>query len=112
MSDKQKQWKKRAWFKLRLSGFTLTEYLACTFITSRERSIVRQIVNLIQILLVEFEESSRELGFKVAEHRCHYCNRPASKAITLLDRDKTEYFCNKCIKHLSETMKDNIKMEY
>ena len=54
-------------------------------LTPRERELLREAFNIIQDVVDNSTESSRELGFNAVE-RCKYCGKPATH----------EGLCEKC----------------
>ena len=74
---KSEKWKKRAWIKYKMMGFSSLSVTGYTgIITESEEEILNQLDSLRKSLLTSFDDRSRELGFNVAEHRC-WCGKVA-----------------------------------
>ena len=70
---KQELARKRNWFKYQLMGSSLINTNA-KILTPDELILLKEIKHNLASLVLLFDESSRELGLNVPEHKC-WCGR-------------------------------------
>lgn len=85
-TEKQIKWRVRGRTMFGIRGITSRSSIADSMcLTQRERELLREAFNIIQDVVDNSTESSRELGFNAVE-RCKYCGKPATH----------EGLCEKC----------------
>ena len=85
-TEKQIKWRVRGRTLFGIRGITSRSSIADSMcLTQRERELLREAFNIIQDVVDNSTESSRELGFNAVE-RCKYCGKPATH----------EGLCEKC----------------
>ena len=91
MSELQNNAKDRNYFKMRLMGVKSIFSISNRNITKQERIYCDEIIKNIDLLIDNFTESSRELGFK-ASYRCHFCGKKATSDYIYNNRKR--YVCD------------------
>ena len=85
-TEKQIKWRVRGRTLFEIRGIASRSSIADSMcLTQRERKLLREAFNIIQDVVDNSTESSRELGFNAVE-RCKYCGKPATH----------EGLCEKC----------------
>ena len=85
-TEKQIKWRVRNRTLWEIKGLASRSNIADSMcLTQRERELLREAFDIIQDVVDNSTESSRELGFNAVE-RCKYCGKPATH----------EGLCEKC----------------
>ena len=92
MTPKQKLQKDRAWFKFVLIG--IPKPINLESLNEWEQLTWKQIIELRNILIKEFDINSKDLGLNIPEHRC-WCGKPAKVQVDYYNNGKLEWVCKK-----------------
>lgn len=84
-TEKQIKWRVRGRTLFEIRGIASRSSIADSMcLTQRERELLREAFNIIQDVVDNSTESSRELGFNAVE-RCKYCGKPSTHEGGLCD---------------------------
>lgn len=90
-TEKQTKWRVRGRTLFEIKGIASRSNIADSMcLTQKERELLREAFNIIQDVVDNSTESSRELGFNAVE-RCKYYGKPATH----------EGLCKKCYNMVS-----------